>query len=151
MRQKLITIFVKSSGFLFIITAIAKLISSLGTATILNHLDPIFLIPFGHFFQAAAVAECSVAVVCFLKINRIFQTASIAFSASNFLLYRLGYYWMGYHGVCPCMGNFTEAIHVPPQLADIIMKIILAYLLIGSYVALFWLWRQYERRMPLQT
>ena len=40
------------------------------------------------------------------------------------------------------MGNLTDALHIPPQTADTAMKIILAYLLIGSYASLFWLWRQ---------
>jgi cbb3-type cytochrome oxidase subunit 3 len=40
------------------------------------------------------------------------------------------------------LGNLTDALHIPPQAADTAMKIILAYLLIGSYATLFWLWRQ---------
>jgi hypothetical protein len=40
------------------------------------------------------------------------------------------------------MGNLTDALHIPPQTADTAMKIILAYLLLGSYGTLFWLWRQ---------
>ena len=32
-----------------------------------------------------------------------------------------------------------DALHIPPQVADMAMKIILAYLLIGSYATLFWL------------
>jgi cbb3-type cytochrome oxidase subunit 3 len=28
------------------------------------------------------------------------------------------------------------------------MKIILAYLLIGSYATLFWLWRQHKKAVP---
>jgi hypothetical protein len=40
------------------------------------------------------------------------------------------------------LGNLTDALHISPQTGDIAMKIILAYLLIGSYATLFWLWRQ---------
>jgi cbb3-type cytochrome oxidase subunit 3 len=37
----------------------------------------------------------------------------------------------------------TSELHISSAFADTIMKIILAYLLIGSYAALFWLfWRQ---------
>jgi len=43
------------------------------------------------------------------------------------------------------MGNLTDALHIPPQIADTAMKIILAYLLIGSYASLFWLWRQHRK------
>jgi hypothetical protein len=35
------------------------------------------------------------------------------------------------------------------QAADAAMKIILAYLLIGSHATLFWLWRQKRKTPPL--
>jgi hypothetical protein len=145
MRQKLISIFVISSGVLLVLTAVAKLIGSFGTARILNSLDPVFLISFGRTFQLAAVVELGVAAICFLNKNRILQTGLIALLATNFLLYRFGLHWVGYHGLCPCLGNLTDALHIPPRTADAAMKIILAYLLIGSYTILLWLWRQGKR------
>jgi hypothetical protein len=148
MRQKLISIFVISSGVLLILTAVAKLISSFGTARILYSVDPIFLISFGRIFQVTAVVELGVATICFLNKNRILQTGLIALLASNFLLYRFGLHWVGYRGLCPCLGNLTDALLIPPQTVDTIMKIILAYLLIGSYATLFWLWMQRTRATP---
>jgi hypothetical protein len=53
--------------------------------------------------------------------------------------------WVGWHKPCSCLGNLTDALHIPPQTADTAMKIILAYLLIGSYGNLFWLWRQCKK------
>jgi hypothetical protein len=43
----------------------------------------------------------------------------------------------------------TDALHIKPETADTAMKIILAYLLIGSYGSLFWLWRQRRRAAAL--
>jgi hypothetical protein len=83
-----------------------------------------------------------VAAICLLSKKQGLQTGLIAMLATNFVLYRFGLYWQGYYGICPCWGNFTEVLHIPPQTADTITKIILAYLLIGSYAILFWLWRQ---------
>jgi hypothetical protein len=40
---------------------------------------------------------------------------------------------------CKCLGNLTDAIHIPPQTAESVMKITLAYLLVGSYVTLFYI------------
>ena len=68
MRDRIVSFLVRSSGLFLIVTAVAKLISSFGTAHILNHLDPIFLISFAHVFQAAAVVELAVAFICFLNI-----------------------------------------------------------------------------------
>jgi hypothetical protein len=130
-------------------TGFAKLISSLGTARILNSPDALFHISFGRIFQLAAVVELCVAAICFLNKNRMLQAGLIALLSSNFLLYRIGLYWEGYHGLCHCLGNLTDALHISPQTADTVMKIILAYLLIGSYITLFWLWTQRARITPL--
>jgi hypothetical protein len=148
MRQKLISTFVISSGILLALTAVAKLISSFGTARILYNVDPIFLISFGRIFQVTAVVELGVAAICFLNKNRKVQSGLIALLASSFLLYRFGLHWVGYRSLCPCLGNLTDALPISPQTVDTIMKIILAYLLIGSYTTLFWLWTQRTRATP---
>jgi len=51
MRLKLISIFVMSSGVLLAFTGFAKLISSLGTARILNSPDAYFISPLAAFFR----------------------------------------------------------------------------------------------------
>ena len=56
------------------------------------------------------------------------------------MLLRFGLWWMGWHKPCNCLGNLTDALHLSPQTADNIMKVVLAYLLIGSYGLLFWGW-----------
>jgi hypothetical protein len=149
MIQRSVKLFVYSSCALFLLTASAKLISANGTAKILDTLDPIFLISFRHVMCVAAVLELCVALICFFGARLILQIGLIAILATNFMLYRLGLYWMGYSGaVCPCFGTLTSALHIPPHVASIAMEIILAYLLAGSYAALFWLWRQ-KRQVQL--
>ena len=145
MQRKLINLFIKVSGYLLVITAAAKLISSYGSAGVLKHADPIFQVSFRFVFQATAIVELVVASICLWgKIAR-FQSGVIAIISSNFLLYRFGLYWMGFHNLCPCLGNLDDMLPISPQAIDIAMKIILAFLLIGSYSALFWLWRDHER------
>ena len=67
---------------------------------------------------------------------------TIAFLATNLAVYRSALWFIGWHRPCNCLGNLADALHVPPQVADNVMKGVLAYLLIGSYGTLFWLWRQ---------
>jgi hypothetical protein len=43
------------------------------------------------------------------------------------------------------MGSLTEALHLSPEAADNIMKVVLAYLLAGSCSLLIWQWRQNSR------
>lgn len=133
-----------SSGGLLLATATAKLVSGSGNAHILDNQDPRLFISFRQLFLAVGTIEIMVAAVCFSGRTRL-QTRLVAWLATNILIYRLGLYWIGYQP-CHCLGNLTDALQVPPQTADLVMKIILAYLLLGSYATLFWLWRQPRRQ-----
>ncbi len=66
----------------------------------------------------------------------------VAWMSTNFVVYRLGLWWMDWHRPCSCLGNLTDALHISPQLADNIMKWLLFFLLIGSYglLARRWTW-----------
>ena len=133
-----------SSGGLLLATASAKLVSSSGNSHILENQDPLLFISFRQLFLAVGTIEIMVAAVCFSGRTRL-QARLVAWLATNILIYRLGLYWIGYQP-CHCLGNLTDALHVPPQTADLVMKIILAYLLLGSYATLFWLWRHPRRQ-----
>jgi hypothetical protein len=149
MKPKIIVLFIRLAGFLLLLTAAAKLGSITGTARILNNLDPVFHISFRHLLGMTALVELGVVAVCFGVKNQILQAGLIAALATNFILYRLGLYWQGYGSACPCLGNLTDALHIPPHIADAAMKIILAYLFLGSYGTLFWVWRQ--KRRPISA
>jgi len=69
----------------------------------------------------------------------------IAFLSTNFVLYRITLEWFGYHRPCSCLGTLPNALHIPPQTVDWGVKFLLAYLLIGGYATLFWLWRLRKR------
>jgi len=80
------------------------------------------------------------------KLIPLFIYAALA---TSFLVYRIGLVLVGYYRPCSCMGSLTEELHISPEIADMAMKIILAYLLIGSYGSLIWLWR--KKRMALRA
>ena len=109
---------------------------------ILQTNDPLTGFQFGELFRIIAGIEITVALVLFFSKRIWLPTGLLAWLTTIFLIYRLGLLWVGYHKPCSCMGNLTDALHIPPQTADTVMKIILAYLLIGSYATLFWLWLQ---------
>lgn len=140
--NKYLRCFLYSSGTVLIIVAAAKIVSSSGSVRILENLDPVFAIPFRDVFIIVGGLELIVAAVCFFGRRVGLQAGLVALLATNFLIYRFGLVLVGYHKPCSCLGNLTDALHIPPQTADMAMKIILAYLLIGSYATLFWLWRQ---------
>ncbi len=134
--------FVSSAGVILAITGIAKVWSAFGNTKLLAVVDPVLGVQFRHLMLAVAVAELAVAFVCLFTKKTTLSTILVAWLSTNFVVYRLGLWWMDWHRPCNCLGNLTDALHISPQLADNIMKVILAYLLIGGYALLIWQWRQ---------
>jgi hypothetical protein len=135
-------LFVFSAGGVLLITGLAKVLSALGRAQVLEQDDPIFGISFRYLMFSVGVIELFISAICILTTKQNLSLGLVALLSTNFLGYRMGLLWIGYHGPCSCLGNLTDAIHLPPKMADSIMKLILAYLLVGSYAMLFCLWKQ---------
>jgi len=142
MRMPINQLFRWSAGLLFLVTAIAKLVSASGSARILQNPDPLLGISFRTVFWIVGGIETIIALFCFFGKRRALQSGLIAWLCTNFVIYRLGLTWVGYHKPCSCLGNLTDALHISPETADTAMKIVLGYLLISSYTSLFWLWKQ---------
>lgn len=122
--------------------------SGFGTAKLLVVADPILGIQFRHLMLVVGMVEIVVALLCFFSKGQKLVMGLVAWLATNFVVYRIGLWWVGYNKPCSCLGNLTDALHIPPETADTAMKTILAYLLLGSYASLFWLWQQ-KRNAPL--
>ncbi|MEI2725877.1 MAG: hypothetical protein V9H26_20885 [Verrucomicrobiota bacterium] len=133
--------FVLSAGSILAITGIAKIWSGLGNSKFLAVVDPIIGIKFGQLMLLVGLAEIVIALVCFFSKRQTLALGLVAWMSTNFVVYRLGLWWMHWHRPCNCLGNLTDALHISPQTADNIMKALLAYLLIGSYGLLIRQWR----------
>ena len=133
--------FVLSAGAILAITGIAKVWSGLGNSKFLAVIDPIIGIKFGQLMLAVGVAEIVIALVCFFSKRQTLALGLVGWISTSFVVYRLGLWWIDWHRPCSCLGNLTDAIHISPQVADNIMKVLLAYLLIGSYLLLIWQWK----------
>ena len=140
--EKAMCWFVASAGTVLTTTGIAKVWSAFGQAKLLAVADPITGIKFGPLLLAVGIAEILIALVCFFSKRQTLALGLVCWLATNFLVYRLGLWWMGWHRPCSCLGSLTDALHISPQLADNIMKVVLAYLLLGSYCLLAWQWRR---------
>ena len=122
-----------SAGSILLITGLAKLFSTFGNQEILDLIDPIFGISFRHLMIFAGVLELIISLVCFLLPNRNTSVQLIAWLATNFLIYRLGLWLVGWRRPCPCLGSFADALHVSAKMADLLTKTVLFYLLMNSY------------------
>lgn len=149
MKSKSFSFYIRSSGILLLITALAKMISATSSAQIMATLAPIINISYRDLFIMVGLAEFMVGICLLFGKNVGLQVSLLAWLSTNILIYRIGLIWVGYHKPCSCLGTLTDALHISPQAADAIMKFILAYLLIGSYATLFWLWRQNKKESVL--
>lgn len=139
-----------SAAAVLIITALLK-IYSLQTGVRFHLLnDPVFpFITNSQIMALSAILELCVAIILIRKIDRVFQFTALLGLSSIFLFYRLGLAWISPNEPCKCYGRATDWLHISPQTADTAIKVILAYLLLGSYASLFWLWRQRRKAVPV--
>ncbi len=131
-----------SAGLILGITGIAKVWSSLGNSKFLALVDPIIGIKFGQLMLMVGMVEIAIALICFFGKRQSLALGLEAWLSTNFVVYRLGLLWIGWKKPCSCLGNLTDALHISPQTADNIMKVVLAYLLFGSYGLLIWQWKR---------
>ena len=137
--------FLLTSGFALGLTGLAKAFSAIGPARALDVADPLFGIPFRHLMLLVGLGELLIAFFCLFTDKTQFSLLAVAWLSTNFVVYRLGLWFIGWHKPCGCLGNLTDMLHISPGTADNIMKALLAYLLVGSYATLFWRWRQGAR------
>lgn len=140
-KNSMVTLFLHGTGIMLMLTGAAKVWSGFGNSKFLSVVDPIIGIAFGQLLLAVGIAEIAIALFCFLSKRQTLALGLVSWLSTNFVVYRLGLWWMDWHRPCSCLGNLTDALHISPQAADNIMKTVLAFLLVGSYGLLFRQWR----------
>ncbi len=120
--------FVNSAGVIFLITGLCKIISSSGKSKALSEADPIFGVSFAHLMLFSGLIELIVAIICFIPTKQNLAFLLISWMTANFLAYRAGIYFLGWHHPCVCLGTLTDSLNISPQVADLTLKVILAYL-----------------------
>jgi hypothetical protein len=130
--------FIFSAGAIFLVTGLAKIVSASGQARILRTDDPIFGIPFRGLMFLVGDLELVISAICLFSKKWKLSLGLVFLMAANFTAYRMGLWWIGWKSPCSCLGNITDALKMSPQMADLIMKYVLMYLLAGSITLLFW-------------
>lgn len=133
--------FVISAGGILLITGVAKVASVTGSARVLQTSDPFFTFSFRNELLLVGMLELIIACFCLLSRRPKIGTCAVAWLATGFLVYRVGLWSIGWQHPCHCMGNLSDTLRMSPQVADRVMKFVLAYLLVGSYLTLasqFW-------------
>jgi hypothetical protein len=136
MRQIQVSVFLFTSCLVLFITGTAKLISAFGDAEILRIPDLLFGIPYRYLFCISGALELLVVTACWLNPKKLVAVGLIGWLAVSFSVYRMAIYSMGQVHLCPCLGNLTDSIRVAPHTADLLLKISLAFMLVGSFTIL---------------
>jgi hypothetical protein len=134
--------FVVSAGGLLAATGLGKAFSAIGSARALDTPDPLVGVPFRQLLLLVGLAELLIAFFCLFTDKRQLSLLAVVWMSTNFLVYRLGLWFIGWNHPCGCMGSLAGMLHLSDRAADNIMKGVLAYLLIGSYGILLWEWRR---------
>jgi hypothetical protein len=145
-HQVAVSYVIKSAGVLLFLTGLAKIISGLGSAHVLQLTDPILLVPIRYLFLGLGGVEVCVACLLFTRKNSILQASALAWLATMFAFYRISLKMLNIHKPCPCLGSITEALHISTDSADRIMTWVLLYLLAVGYGVLLLYGTQRMRR-----
>ena len=135
LRRRYTARFANSAGVVLLATGTAKVWSSFGQAKLLALPDPILGLAFGKLMLLVGLAELAIALCCLLpRVEARLKIYLVAWMATNFLLYRVGLWCIGWHHPCGCMGSLAGVLGLTDSAADRVMKGLLAYLLAGSYL-----------------
>ena len=88
--------------------------------------DPLIGIPFRQLLLLVGLGELVLAFFCLFSDKRRFSLLAVAWISTNFLVYRAGLWFIGWHRPCGCMGSLTDMLHLSPHAVDNIMKGVLA-------------------------
>jgi len=109
-----------------------KIISSFGSVPVLLDKDEIFRISNAHLLQFAGGVEIVAALLIFSRIDPYIRALGQLGLALCFVCYRFGLWWLDVPRPCPCLGNLIAWLRLSPHQGDVLAKVALAYLLLGS-------------------
>ncbi|MCX8156765.1 MAG: hypothetical protein N3J91_10010 [Verrucomicrobiae bacterium] len=128
------SLFHTSAATILCLTAVCKLISVTGEARVMALADPIIrFVSLRQLLLWTALLELGVAWYLFNGRNIRARNYLLLWLCGLFIAYRVGLWLMQYKG-CSCLGTVTQWLPVSAGTVDLVMKLILAYLGIGSAV-----------------
>jgi len=107
--------FLRAAGVALGVTGLAKAFSAFGPARALDLADPLLGIPFRHLMLLVGLAELFIAFFCLFTDKQKLSLLAVAWLSTNFLVYRLGLWSIGWHQPCGCLGNLTSLLQYLPR------------------------------------
>jgi hypothetical protein len=126
---------------LLFITASTKVISSFGSAPILNQPDPVFHLPYRKIFILSSIIELLVVGTCLASKNIMFQSCLVAWISTQFQLYRVALMLLGMH-YCGCLGTVVDSLPINKATIHWVLSAMLAVMTLSSYAIIMWFCRE---------
>lgn len=137
--------FLQSVAVALTITGLAKILSILGTAEILERYEPILGFSFRLTFLIVGSLELGIAFFVFFSKRKVLSIILVGWLATVFTLYRLGLWFIGWQHPCHCLGELTSFLHISESFADMTMKYLIFYIFSGCFIFLFKKYFIYEK------
>jgi len=138
--MKPVNFFLYSAGGILLAAALERVIVVAGSAQGFALPEPLLGIPLRSALLLVSGIELVVASTCLLGKQTRLQAGWLAWLATNYLVYRIGLYVMHIHPQATCVGSLTDPLHLSRGTVGAIIRVLPFYLLLGSYVAMSWLW-----------
>lgn len=132
--------FVRSTGAILLASALIRFLIAASNAPFLSLPDPAIGIPLRYSVLIAGGIEFLVAFICLFGERVNLQIGWLAWLATNFIVFRIGLFWMHCHPQATCIGSLTDPLHLSRGMTGMIVALLPVYLALGSYTALIWLW-----------
>ena len=140
--MKVIKFFIRSAGAILLAAALMRFLIVAGGSPTLLMPEPALGIPLRYAVLLVGGFELVVALICLFGRQTGLQLGWLAWLATNYAVYRIGLLKMGLHQQATCIGSLTDPLHLVRGTTGLVIELIPIYLLLGSYAAVFWLWRE---------
>jgi hypothetical protein len=141
MNNRIQSRFIYSAAIILFITGAAKLISAFGAAQVLDQADSLLILKHRYVLFFMSGTELGLSAFLLMGRNSKIKLSLIAWLGTNFLMYRIGLWWMSAPNLCNCLGNLNEYLPISPRILNLVAFTALGWLLIGSYALMILGWR----------
>ena len=146
MQLKAIRFFTDSAGALLLAVALAMFIANWASAGLTQPHDLTLMISMRNIFWIAGIIELGVAMVCLFGKQVGLKVILLCWLTMTLAVYQLGFSWNGDNrGVGAYLASMADTFGITSNTTYWLLKIVFLYLLIGSSIALLWLWREGTR------
>lgn len=140
--MKGIKLFIYSAGAILLAAALERFLVAAGQLPVLALPEPVLSIPLRYAVLLVGGFELVVALICLFGRQTGLQLGWLSWMATNYAVYRIGLLTMGIHQQGTCIGSLTDPLRLARGTIGFTIGLVPVYLLLGSYAALFWFWRQ---------